>query len=121
MTHIAEEKLKEVRQKLSIELCDNFICRLNLAQEKETKVGAIIAIRNLVKESQINDPIIFSFLVDTIVDPDKEVRSMVIKVIQEIVNSETIELLQIKLQEANDEVKKEINDLLNLFKRKNRI
>ena len=115
MTIISEEKLKEVRQKLSIELCDNFICRLNPAQKKGTKTGAIIAIRNLIKESQINDPIIYSFLVDTIVDPGKEIRTLVIKVIKEIVNPEIIELLQIKLKEANNEVKKEINELLKLL------
>ena len=112
MTILSEEKLKEVRQKLSIELCDNFICRLNPAQKKETKTGALIAIRNLVKESHINDPIVFSFLVDTIVDPDKEIRNIVIKVIKEITNPEIIELLQIKLKEGNNEVKKEIMELL---------
>ena len=112
MTIISEEKLKEVRQKLSIDLCDNFICRLNPAQRKETKIGAIIAIRNLVKESHINDSIVFSFLVDTIVDPDKEIRNIVTKVIKEITNPEIVELLQIKLKESNSEVHKEITNLL---------
>lgn len=106
------EKTVDLRKKLSIDLCNNFIKRLNPAQSREVKISAIIAIKNLIKESKINDPFLFSYLVDTIVDPDKEVRDLVSRVIKEVVNPEIIELLEIKLQEANDETKKEISKLL---------
>ena len=107
-----EEKTADLRKKLSIELCNNFIKRLNPAQSREVKISAIIAIKNLIKESKINDPFLFSYLVDTMVDPDKEIRDLVSRVIKEVVNPEIIELLEIKLQEANDEIKKEISNLL---------
>lgn len=108
-----EQKTNELRKKLSIELCNNFIKRLNQAQSKEVKIGAIIAIRNFIKNSKIDDPFLFSYLVDTIVDRDREVRSWVIRVIKEIVNPEIIELLEIKLKETNNkEIKKEILELL---------
>lgn len=96
------QKETDIRKQLSIDLCDNFTKRLNPAQKKETKIGAIIAIRNFVKESDVHDPILFSFLIDTICDPDKEVRELVVKVIKEIANQEIIELLQIKSQEMKD-------------------
>lgn len=108
----------DIRKRLSIELCNNFIKRLNLHQSKETKIGAIIAIKNFIKESQIDDPFLFSYLVDTILDPDKEVKHMVIKVIKDVstvsgAKKEITELLEIKSQESNGEIKKEIAELLN--------
>ncbi|MBI3590266.1 MAG: HEAT repeat domain-containing protein [Candidatus Melainabacteria bacterium] len=107
-----KEKNIDIREKLSIDLCDNFIKRLNPAQSKETKIGALIAIRNFIKESKIDDPFLFSYLVDTIADPSKEIRNIVIKVIKEISNPEIIELLEIKKQEVSQEIKTEINNLL---------
>ena len=122
MTTISkEEKLIDLRKKLSIELCDNFTHRLNPAQTCEVKLGAIIAIKNFIKESQIDDPILLSFLVDTIVDPDKKIRDMVVKVIKDVIINPNIcldisELLEIKLKEIdNNEAKKEIRELLSRF------
>ncbi len=112
MSLASEEKLKELREKLSIELCDNFISRLNPAQQKETKLGALIALRNFIKESKINDPIIFSFLVDAIIDPDKEIKTMVTRIVKEVKNAEIIELLQLKLNEVDPELKKEISSFI---------
>jgi len=113
MTIISEkQKITELRKKLSIELCENFTKRLNTQEKKEIKIGAIIAIRNFIKESKIDDPIIYSFLVDTITDPDKEVRDWVSKVIKEVKNLEILELLELKLKEKiNEEIKKEIMTL----------
>lgn len=115
MTTISEkQKVTEFRKKLSIELCENFTKRLNPQEKKEVKIGAIIAIRNLIKESKINDPIIYSFLVDTIIDPDNEVRNWVSKVIKDVKNPEIIELLELKLKENinNEEVRREIRELI---------
>ncbi len=106
----------DIRKQLSIELCNNFIERLNPAQTKEIKIGAVIAIRNFIKESKFDDPFLFSYLVDTISDPDKEVREAVVKVIKEIKNLEIVELLEIKIQEANSELKTEIKNLLQAIK-----
>ena len=101
------------RQRLSIELCNNFIKRLNPLQSKETKIGAVIAIKNLIRQSKINDSFLFSYLVDTLTDPDKEVRNIVIKVIKEVANTEIIELLEVKLNELNrSETKNEVKTLL---------
>ena len=122
MTVISEkQKEEEIRKRLSIEVCDNFIKRLNPLQKKEIKMGALIAIKNLIKESTINDPILYSFLVDTIVDPDKEVRNTVVKVIKDVgvdlyICPQIIELLEIKLKEATSEIKKEIDTLLHKLK-----
>ena len=79
-----EEKIAEHRKKLSLEVCDNFVSRLNPAQSKEIKIGAIIAIRNFIKESHLDDPILLSFLIDTMSDPDKEVKEFVAKIIEEV-------------------------------------
>lgn len=109
------EKQKEIelRKKLSIELCDNFTKRLNPLQSKEIKIGAIIAIRNLIKEAKIDDPILISFLLDTITDPDREIKEIIIKVIKEIANPQITKLLEHKLHELPDDVKNEIQELLN--------
>ena len=112
-----KEKATELRKKLSIELCDNFSHRLNPAQSKETKISAIIAIKNFIKESKFDDPILLSFLTDTIADHDKKVRNLVIKVIKDVAEEKLIcqeitELLQIKLEEADNQIKNEINKLL---------
>lgn len=113
MSVISEkQKTNELRKRLSIELCNNFIKRLNPAQSKEVKLSAIIAIKNFIKESKINDPFLCSYLVDTIVDPDKEVRDWLMKVIKEVVNPEILELLEMKLKEVTPEIKKEIGALL---------
>ena len=109
---IVSEKNTDLRKRLSIELCDNFVRRLNPKQSKEIKIGALIAIKNLIKESNIEDPFLYNYLIDTIVDPDKEVRKITAKVIKETINPLTVELLQTKLQEVNPEVKKEIRSLL---------
>ena len=101
-----------IREQLSIELCDNFTKRLDPRQTKEIKIGALIAIRNFIKESLVNDPIIYSFLVDTMLDPDKEVRRYVVSIIKEVINPEIKELLEIKLVETSGEIKTEINNLL---------
>ena len=117
MSTIKEKQtLTDTRKQLSIELCNNFIRRLNPNQSKEIKIGAIIAIRNFIKESKIDDPFLFSYLVDTMSDSDIEVRDTVTKVIKEVVNSEIIELLEIKIQEANSEIKTEIKNLLQALK-----
>lgn len=116
-----KQKITNLRKQLSIELCNNFLRRLNPAQTRETKLGAVIAIRNFIKESKIDDPILMSCLVDTIIDPDKEVRQTVIKVIKDIVSDKTVfkeikELLEIKQQESSGEIKKEISELLQLLR-----
>ncbi len=117
MTVADKKKVEDLRKKLSIELCDNFICRLDPSQRFETKIGAIIAIKNFIKESQIDDSILLSCLVDTLSDPDSKVREMVIRVIKEIVNHEIIELLEIKLNEiSNSEIKTQIDNLLKELK-----
>lgn len=111
-TYTEKDKTTELRKRLSIELCNNFVKRLNPAQSREIKINAIIAIRNFIKESKIDDPFLYNYLIDTIVDEDKVVRDWVIRVIKEVSNPEIIELLEIKLKEANAEIKKEINQLL---------
>ena len=116
MSVTSEQKLNETRKKLSIELCDNFTTRLDPAQSNDIKLAAIIAIGNFIKESKIDDPILFSFLVDPIVDPDKEVRDLVIRIIKKVVNPDIVELLEIKLQELNGEIKTEIKNLLQALK-----
>ena len=118
---LENQKITDVRKRLSIELCDNFTKRLNPAQNKETKIGALIAIKNFIKESKIDDPILLSFLADTISDPDNEVRTYVIKTIKEIANNgfikkEAVELLEIKMKEVSDEIQEEIIDLLKILK-----
>ena len=111
-TKTQEQKIVELRKKLSIELCDNFTKRLNPSQTHEVKLGAIIAIRNFIKEGHINDSILFSFLVDAIADPDKKVRDLVFKVVREVANHEIVELIEIKLKELNGEFKTEVDKLL---------
>jgi len=117
MSFVLDKKeSQEIRKKLSIDLCDNFIRRLKPYQSKETKLGALIAIRNLIKESKINDPILFSCLVDSITDSDSEIVSLVIKIIKEVSNEDIFELLNIKLQEVIDtKVKKEIEKLISVL------
>lgn len=104
-------------QLLSIELCENFRKRLDPNQKKEIKIGALIAVRNLIKNTKVNDSIIYSFLIDTIADPDKEIREWVIKIIKDITRSKELlkeikELLEIKLYEVNNEAKPRIINLL---------
>ena len=89
-------------------MCDNFTQRLASSQNREVKLGAIIAIRNFIKEAHINDSILFNFLVDTIADSDKKVRDLVFKVVREVANHEIIELIEIKLKELNGEFKKDV-------------
>lgn len=104
MAAISEkEELINLRKRLSIELCDNFTKRLNPLQKKEIKIGALIAIRNFIKNSKIDDPILYSFLVDTISDPDKDIRELVKEIIKEVENPEITELLEIKLKEVKDD------------------
>lgn len=117
MSTLEKQKIADLRKKLSIELCDNFMRRLNPLQSKETKLGALIAIRNFIKESRIDDPILLSCLVDTIVDQNKEVRNTVSSVIKDVIADKAIlqeirELLEIKLNESDSEIKKEITGLL---------
>ena len=114
MTTISEkQKIEEIRKRLSIEICDNFTKRLNPKQKNEIKMGALIAIRNFIKNSKIDDPILYSFLVDAITDNDKEIRDLVIKIIKEVVNPAIIELLEIKLNEiTTNKIKGEIKNLL---------
>ena len=107
-----KQKTTDLRKRFSIEMCDNFTQRLAPSQSREIKLGAIIAIRNFIKESHINDSILFNFLVDTIADPDKKVRDLVFKVVREIANHEIVELIEIKLKELNGDFKKEVNKLL---------
>ncbi len=115
----SKEKIDpELRKKISIELCASFTKRLNPNQNFEIKAGAIIAIKNFIKESRIEDPILFSFLVDAIADPEKEIRKLAIKVIVEVANCEIVELLEIKLKESDGEIKREIGELLKLLKAK---
>lgn len=108
----------ELRKKLSLDICDNFIRRLKSYQSKETKLGALIAIRNLIKESKISDPILHSFLIDSITDPNSEIVTMVITITKEIivdplVKTDIIELLNLKSKEAiSTKVKKDIEKLL---------
>ena len=106
-----EEKIIETRKSLSIELCNNFIKRLHPEQKKEIKISAIIAIKNLIKESEVDDTILINCLVDTITDPNKEVRRWVIRTIKEVANPLITELLQSKLLEK--EIKKEIKNDIN--------
>ena len=113
-TSSKKENIVDIRKRLSIELCDNFTRRLNQAQSKEIKIDALISIRNLIKETQISDPIIYSLLVDTIIDPDKEIRDWVFKITKEVVNKEIIELLEIKLLEVTGGIKNEIEELIKL-------
>ena len=107
-----KQKNTDLRKRFSIEMCDNFTQRLDPSESIEVKLSAIIAIRNFIKESRINDSILFSFLVDTIADPDKKVRDLVFKVVREVANHEIVELIELKLKELNGEFKKEVNKLL---------
>ncbi len=119
MTNNSQEKINlDLRKKISIELCQSFTQRLDPNQTACVKSGAVIALKNFIKKSKIEDPIIYSFLVDTIVDPEKEVRDLVIKVIKEVVNSEIIELLEIKQKEISGEMKAEIGNLLKVLRTK---
>ena len=93
-------------------MCDNFTQRLDPSQSRKIKLGAVIAIRNFIKEAHINDSILFSFLVDSIADPDEKVRDLVFKIVREIANHEIVELIEIKLKELNGDFKKEVNKLL---------
>lgn len=111
-TSTNNKKEIDQRKKLSIELCENFTRRLNPLQSKELKIGALIAIKNFIKETKINDDILLSFLVDAIVDTDSEIRELVSKIIKEVKSNQIIELLEIKLNEANSQIKEEIQDLL---------
>lgn len=113
-----KQKDIDIRKRLSIELLDNFMRRLNPAQKYETKIAAIIAIRNFVIESKMDDPMLLNHLVDAIVDPDESIREILIKVIKEIIHEpnvkkEIIELLEIKQKEATLEINKEITTLIN--------
>jgi len=112
METITQKKETDQRKKLSIELCENFTRMLHPSQTKELKIGGLIAIKNFIKETKINDDILLSFLVDSISDPDKEIRNLVSKIIKEVVNNEIIELLEIKLNEATSQIKEEIQNLL---------
>ncbi|MBI2996109.1 MAG: hypothetical protein HYY52_05320 [Candidatus Melainabacteria bacterium] len=119
---IIYEQEEDLRKRLSVELCDNFVHRLNPAQTKEIKIGALIAIKNLIKESKIYDSFLFNYLIDTIVDPDKLVREIVAKIIKDVVTNldvyqEIIELLEIKTNETKGEVKLEIKKLLKAVKK----
>lgn len=88
----------DVRKKISIELCENLVYRLTPGQKKEIKFGALIAIKNLIKESKINDPILENCLVDAITD--EEIKDMVTRIIKEVANPHIIELLEIKFEET---------------------
>ena len=107
-TKSLKQKTTDLRKRFSIEMCDNFTQRLASSQNREVKLGAIIAIRNFIKEAHINDSILFNFLVDTIADSDKKVRDLVFKVVREVANHEIIELIEIKLKELNGEFKKDV-------------
>ena len=111
-TKSIKQKTEDLRKKFSIEMCDNFTQRLDPSQSREIKLGAVIAIRNFIKEAHINDSILFSFLVDSIADPDEKVRDLVFKVVREVANHEIVELIEIKLKELNGDFKKEVNKLL---------
>lgn len=102
-----------IRKKISIELCENLIYRLNSLQTKETKLSVLIGIKNLIKETKITDPILDNCLVDAITDEDKDIRIVVQKIIKEIKNPRIIELLKIKINEVNNDIKTEIKGLLN--------
>lgn len=108
----------ELRKKLSLDICDNFIRRLKPYQSRETKLGALIAIRNLVKESKISDPILHSFLIDSITDADSEIVDMVNTITKEIiedpiVKTDIIELLNLKSKEVGStKIKKDVEKLL---------
>jgi len=83
----------------------------SLADQGDMVSPAVI--KNLIKETKINDPIIYNFLIDTIIDPDKEIRSLVKKIILEIACKEINDLLVLKSQELNEnEVKQDIKDVL---------
>ena len=100
------------RKKISIGLCENLIYRLNSSQLKETKLGALIGIKNLIKETKIADPILDNCLVDAITDKDKDIREMVKRIIKEVKNPHIVELLEIKMNEADDNIKKDIKELV---------
>ena len=103
---------------LSIEVCENFTVRLNPNQKREIKFGALIAIRNFIKESKIEDPILYNFLTDTISDPDETVKDFAFKIIGEVSNQEITKILEDKQTEAKGELKKEITNLLKFVKSK---
>lgn len=107
-----KQKNTDLRKKFSIDMCDNFTQRLAPHQSREVKLGALIAIRNFIKETHINDSILYSFLVDSIADPDKTVRDLVFKIVREVANHEIVELIEIKLKELNGEFKTEVSKLL---------
>ena len=96
---ISEQKKEDVRKQISIELCENLIYRLHPAQKKETKIGALIALKNLIKETKINDPLIYNPLIDATRDPDNEIKTLATKIIEEIKNKEINELL-LELQDV---------------------
>ena len=104
---------KNQEQELSIEFCDNFVRRLNPEQSLETKMLAVLALRNLIKNTGIRNSILYNFLVDSISSKEKELRIFVEKTIKEIANNEIIELLNMKLNEVNDkQIKAEIKQLI---------
>ena len=103
---------------LSIEVCENFTIRLNPNQKRKIKLGALIAIRNFITESEIKDPILYNFLTDTISDPDERVKNLAFKIIKEVSNPEITKILEEKQIEAQGELKKEIANLLKFVKGK---
>ena len=117
---ILRSKEEEINSKknLSIEVCDNLTTRLHPSQKREIKLGALIAIRNFIKESRIEDPILYNFLIDTIADPDKKVKDFVLKIIKEVSNQEMYQILHEKQIELSGELRKEVTNLLKSIKNK---
>lgn len=108
-------KTKDFREEISIEFCQDLIYRLKFNQSQTTKLGALIAIKNLVQETKVEDQIIFSTLVDALADPDKKIRELASKIIKEIKNSAIVELLETKKNEVSKDIEKEITTLLKSF------
>lgn len=104
---------KLIREKISIELCENFISRLKQEESPEIKLSALIALKNLIKYSQISDPILENCLIDTLTDQDKEIRKFTKDVIRDICSPNIIELLELKLTETSGDIKVELS---NFFK-----
>ena len=103
----------EIRKKISIELCEDLTKRLNHSEKKEIKIGALIAIKNLILETKIEDPILDNCLADTITDNDPQVRHFVLRVIKEAKISHVLELLKIKYNELSPDIKLEISNLIS--------
>lgn len=105
--------LQEVQQNnLTIEFYESLTNRLDHEQNINVKLGALIAVKNLILYTQLHDHILYGLLIDSISDPEKEVQELAIKIINKVFNPEVKELLYIKLIESNESTHEIITQIL---------